>query len=324
MDNSGPGASNPHPSVANQQHASLIRTDQVQKLPHLSDAQKVTHTQLVRTLWEVLNSQPPNTSEYVNANAKLTQLSQSLMRGMKVFQQNRSQQQQSSMGRPGPQNGVSHANQTQRPQMVQPQSFQQLLPQIQQKVNSLNFVLPPAISKEQTEGWLPEAKLRYGLALQKQEIGRAKLAELRQAYSQRQAAGNVTQEEMQEFRNRQLAAEKLLREGSDFLTKFKEQQETYRAQQQNQQLNNRQVSQSAPASGPTGKVEPASADGARSQNQTGAGPAPHTINSAVAARNQTGHPSASQPGQAPSQAQNQLSGVAPQPQSRHERHSLAN
>src|SRR5436190_9002102 len=155
MDNSVSGTSNPHPSVPNQQHASLIRTDQVQKLPHLSDAQKVTHTQLVRNLWEILNSQPSNTSEYVNANAKLTQLSQSLMRGMKVFQQNRSQQQQSSMmGRPGPQNGVGQVNQAQRPQMVQPQSFQQLLPQIQEKVNSLTFTFPPTISKEQTEVWL--------------------------------------------------------------------------------------------------------------------------------------------------------------------------
>jgi transcription initiation factor TFIID subunit 12 len=264
----------------------------------------------------------------MNAHTKLTQLSQSLMKGMRLFQQHRSQQQQQQlqqqgqqqsamMGRPGPQNGVSLANQPQRAQLSQPQSFQQLAPQIQQKVNSMTFILPPAISKEQTDGWLPEAKLRYGWALQKQEIGKAKLAELRQAIAQRQSTGSLTPEETQEFKNRQATAERIYREGSDFLAKFKEQQELFKAQQQNQQLNNRQAGQGMLGPAQTGKGEPASTDGARPQ--TGAGPPPHTINSAVvAARHQAGQATlpttTSQPAQIPSQAQNQLSGAVPQSQ----------
>ena len=321
---------NTQPMVAPQQHSNLIRTDQVQKLPHLNDQQKAQHTHLVRGYWELLNTRDPQSPEYQNAHIKLTQLSQNLMKGMRIFQQNRQhalQQQQA-------QNAAAAQGQpVQRSQSANPQSFGQLLPQIQQKVNGLNFFLPPNISQEQIQSWLPEARLRYGIALQKQELGRARIAELRQQFTQRQGAGNLSQEEVQEFKNRQLAAEKLYREGSDFLNKFKEQQEGFKAQQQNQQFNragvqnvpqaqvSAQPAQQQTAEQPATTV-PATAGGgnpavsAPGQMQAGQAPtpAPHTINSAVsAARNQAGQaamtPSNSQPGQAPPTAQ--VPGAAP-------------
>lgn len=337
----GSGAASGQPIVPPQQQAQLIRTDQVQKLPHLNDQQKAQHAQLVRNLWEILNSRDPQSPEYQNAQLKLTQLSQNLMKGMRLFQQNRQQQalqQQQAQAAAAAQQGQP----VQRPQAANPQSFQQLLPQIQQKVNSLHFFLPPNISKEQTQTWLPEARLRYGIALQKQEIGRARMNELRQQFAQRQSAGNVTQEEMQEFKNRQVAAEKLFREGSDFLTKFKEQQESFKAQQQNQQLNrpaapNAQVATqpqqaggdqaqaqvqvqaaAAAATAAEAQARPANVPAQMHPGQTQT-PAPHTINSAVnAARHQAGQaamsPSTSQPGQTPTtQAQAQTGTPQPGP-----------
>ncbi|KAL4953366.1 transcription initiation factor TFIID subunit A-domain-containing protein [Aspergillus filifer] len=294
----------PGPQQMVPQHSSLIRTDQVQKLPHLNDQQKVQHTQLVRNFWEILNSRDPQSTEYQQAHTRLSQLSQSLMKGMRMFQQNRQiqhqQMQAASAAAPG--------QPVQRSQSVNPQNFAQLLPQIQQKVNSLQLFLPPNISSEQAGTWLPEAKLRYGIALQKQEIGRVRLSELRQQISQRQAAGNLTQEEMNEFKNRQLTADKLFREGSEFLTKFKEQQDVFKAQQQRagtqhsgqtipQQAGARPSTAATPASG-----GPTTAPTAVHSGQTNA-PAAHTINSAVsAARNQAAQaamsPTPSQPGQA--------------------------
>ncbi|EEP75679.1 conserved hypothetical protein [Uncinocarpus reesii 1704] len=315
-----------------QQNSALIRTDQVQKLPHLSDSQKQTHTAMVRGLWDILNSNPPGSNEYNGAHTKLTQISQNLMRGMRLFQasrqqqilaqqqqqqaqhlqaqaqavqaqtqaqnqqqqqsrsqqQQQQQQQQGQMNRPATTQGGSNPAAQARPQMGIPQSYQQLLPQIRAKVDTLMFILPPTIAKDQSETWLQEARLRYGLALQKQELGKVKLNDLRTQYTQRQSAGNLSQEEIQEFKNRQTNAEKLLREGSEFLGKFKEQQETFRLQTQ-QLAASRQGVQNASL---PGQIQ---GDGRPQQPSTTA-PAPHTINSAVVA---------ARAGQTPSQAPGQ-------------------
>ncbi|OJI83390.1 hypothetical protein ASPTUDRAFT_44758 [Aspergillus tubingensis CBS 134.48] len=314
MDNSQaqPQAAQPQAPAAQPmmpQHSNLIRTDQVQKLPHLNDQQKAQHTQLVRTLWEHLNSREPQTTEYQQAHARLTQISQNLMKGMRAFQQSRQMQHQQLQAA----NAAQPGQPVQRSQSVNPQNFAQLLPQIQQKVNTLQFFLPPNISNEQAQTWLPEAKLRYGIALQKQEIGRARIADLRQQFATRQSAGNMTQEEVQEFKNRQLAAEKLYREGSDFLNKFKEQQDTFKAQQQRAGVQQHVPAQAHPQQAPSQAApgtaagpadgRPPSVPGTMHPGQTPT-PAPHTITSAVsAARNQAGQtamsPSTSQPGQTP-------------------------
>ncbi|KKK18928.1 hypothetical protein P175DRAFT_0208909 [Aspergillus ochraceoroseus IBT 24754] len=298
------GAQAPVPQQMTPQHSNLIRTDQVQKLPHLNDQQKVQHTQIVRNFWDILNTRDPQSPEYQQAHSRLSQLSQSLMKGMRMYQQNRQIQHQQMQAA----SAAAQGQPVQRPQSVNPQNFAQLLPQIQQKVNSLQLFLPPNISNEQAQTWLPEAKLRYGIALQKQEIGRVRMGELRQQVNQRQSAGNMTQEEMQEFKNRQVAAEKLFREGSDFLTKFKEQQETFKAQQQRAGVQ-QQIGQQVPQQG---VARPATATPTAAAPQTSTPtsihpgqaptPAPHTITSAVsAARNQAGQtvmsPSTSQLGQ---------------------------
>lgn len=320
------------------QHSNLIRTDQVQKLPHLSDQQKAQHTQLVRSLWDMLNTRDPQTHEYQQAHTKLSQLSQNLMKGMRVFQQNRQQamqhqHQQAVQGQPGqqPQQGTQPVQQAtqgavqgaqgpqgqpvQRTQSNNPQTINQLIPQIQARVSALNFFLPPNVTPEQVQTWIPEARLRYGIALQKQEVGRARMADLRSSYAQRQAQGNMSQEEMQEFKNRQLAAEKLFREGSEFLNKFKEQQESFKLQSQ-QNPQNQAMNQAGQGNTPANLNQTPVAPPMSTQNvpnpQAGAAanpmqsgqtqaPAPHTINSAVNAARQTAmSPSTSQPGQPPS------------------------
>ncbi|KAL2860193.1 transcription initiation factor TFIID subunit A-domain-containing protein [Aspergillus pseudodeflectus] len=285
------------------QHSNLIRTDQVQKLPHLNDQQKVQHTQLVRNFWEILNGRDPQSAEYQQAHSRLSQLSQSLMKGMRMYQQNRQLQHQQMQAA----SAAAQGQPVQRSQSVNPQNFGQLLPQIQQKVNSLSLFLPPNISSEQAQTWLPEAKLRYGIALQKQEIGRVRLGELRQQIAQRQSNGSLSAEEMQEFKNRQMQADKLFREGSEFLSKFKEQQDVFKAQQQRTGVQPQPVPPQGAARPPTtAPVAPAGSTPAPASVHTGQAPAPaaHTINSAVsAARNQAAQaamsPATSHPGQAP-------------------------
>ncbi|KAL4805458.1 transcription initiation factor TFIID subunit A-domain-containing protein [Aspergillus unguis] len=306
------GAQAPGPQQMVPQHSNLIRSDQVQKLPHLNDQQKVQHTQIVRNFWEILNKCDPQSADYQQAQSRLSQLSQSLMKGMRLFQQSRQlqhQQMQAASAAPG--------QPAQRSQSVNPQNFAQLLPQIQQKVNSLQLFLPPNISTEQAGTWLPEAKLRYGIALQKQEIGRARMSELRQQQNQRQSAPNFTPEEAQEYKNRLLQAEKLFREGSEFLSKFKEQQDVFKAQQQ--RAGTQHPAQPVPAQGTarpaTTTTATAGSTTAPTAVHSGQAPTPaaHTINSAVnAARNQAAQTTASstppQPGQTPT---NQVAASAP-------------
>ncbi|KAN0072049.1 Transcription initiation factor TFIID subunit A domain containing protein [Elaphomyces granulatus] len=318
----GSAASNNQQSIIPQQQSSLIRTDQVQKLPHLNDPQKAQHTQVVRSLWDLINNRDPQSAEYQNAHMKLTQLSTNLMKGMRVYQQNRQQQQQQAMQQQAQAAAVA---QGQRTQASNPQSFNQLLPAVQQKVSSLTFFLPPTINKEQTQTWLPEAKLRYGLALQKQELGKARMSEYRQQYNQRQSSGSLSQEDAQDFKTRMATAERIFREGSDFLTKFKEQQESFKAQQ-NQQLNRVTApgqGQSSQGTGDQTTANPAAGGDSRLVNTAAQGqsaqapaPPPHTINSAVnAARNQAAmSPTTSQPSQTPtSQTQGPASATSQAP-----------
>ncbi|BDD63304.1 Transcription initiation factor TFIID subunit 12 [Monascus purpureus] len=305
MDTSSTPANQPAP----QHHSNLIRAEQVGKLPHLDQKQKLDYTAVVRNLWDMLNGRDPQSPEYQNALVRLNHISQTLMKGMRVFQQTRQQTQAAGQNQQG-QSG-------QRPQALNPQNFTQLLPQIQQKINSIQLLPPLNLAPEQVPQWQAEARLRYGIALQKHEVGRARLAELRQQFSQRQSAGNMSREEVQEFKNRQLVAEKILREGNEFLTRFKDQQENVKAQRA-QQLGQTAVQDTsgqaqpqtahpdqAPVAttAPSGENRPASVSAQVLPGQVTA-PAPHTINSAVtAARNQAGQVSASpvtsQPSQTP-------------------------
>lgn len=314
------GSAANHQAVAPHQQSTLIRTDQVVKIPHLNEQQKAQHTQLVRNYWEILNTRSQSSPEYQAAHKGLAQLSQSLMKGMRIYQQNIRQQQQQQQSQAAAVAAAAAAAAQGGPRPgANPQNFTQLLPQIQAKVNSLSFYLPPSISKEQSGQWLTEAKLRYGIALQKQEMGRARVMEIRQQIQHRQAAGPLTQEEVQEFKTRQMQGEKLHREGAEFLAKFKEQQEGFKAH------NAQQVGSQGPAPGQPAQV----VAGAGNQSATTAGtgaavtasgiqsnipaairptqsqpPAPHTINSAVnAARSQAGQTTQTVPPQPSTQTQ---------------------
>ncbi|KAJ5415725.1 ankyrin repeat-containing protein [Penicillium sp. CMV-2018d] len=205
------------PMIQPHQHSNLIRTDQVHKLPHLSDQQKADHTRLIHSLWNLLNTRDPQSNEHQQAHGKLSWLTQNLLKGVKNFQQERQPQQD----QPG-----------QRTQSNNPPNLTDLRPQIRTMVSALNFHLPPNLTQELEQDWISKARLRYGVALQQQQDRRLRMVRLHQLYAPRQREGNMTQEEMQEFKNRQLAIDELFREGNEWLNKFKEQQKTFQAQSQ--------------------------------------------------------------------------------------------
>ncbi|KAJ5998982.1 hypothetical protein N7451_006792 [Penicillium sp. IBT 35674x] len=212
-------------------HSNLIRTDQVQKLPQLDEAQKAKHTQIVQTFWQTLNNDDEQSPQFQTALSKLTLLSQNLMKGMRLFQQNRQQKLQKQTKLQQQSSGAHSDQSVEKPSFNNPINLNQLLPTIYTKVQSLNFHPPPQITQQQIQEWIPEARLRYGIALQKQEVGRTKFADLRQQYSEHQKRDDLSPEMMTELLNQQVAAEKLFQEGDDFIKKFKEQQESFHKQQ---------------------------------------------------------------------------------------------
>lgn len=280
----------------------FVRPEQVHKLPHLNELQKTHQATIIGNLWRILNhTQPSSQQEYAAAQTRLAQMSANLVKGVRAWHSQTQQQQQLQQAQTqGQQLGqaqtpaqVQAQAQAQRLQQVQnqaaqmnrttsqngglagqrlmaSQSFQQLPAAVQAKVNAHTFIVPPNMRRDHSDDWLAEAKFRYGQALQKLELSRSNVAELRRVYAERQENGrNFSQEELQDMKRRQAAADKLQQDGTEFLTKFQQQQEGFRRQQA--------------AAGMTAGQAATAAGVQQTGSQATNTPAPHTINSAVVA-----------------------------------------
>jgi transcription initiation factor TFIID subunit 12 len=291
MDNSQQGRA---AQAGAQQQASLIRPEQVSRLPQLNPQQKLQYEQAVRKFWEIMNSTPQGEQRHNQAYQKLVETSQTLMQGMKNFQaaqkrrqlqQQQAAQQAAASGQPvQAQPGQGQPQPGQAGQSGSALQFNQLHTDIQEKVNSMKFSYPPAMIEgtKQAEDWLREAKARYGQALQRMQVATAKADELKRQYNGRQQQGNpLNQQESEAFRNKLSQCQKAITESQNFMEKFRQQQADFVQKQPQNQFQNQQA-QSGQA---TESQAPASAGGV----QGGApGPQAHSISSAVAlARQQT-------------------------------------
>ena len=239
-----PQGPQPHPLQG------LIKPDQVSKLPNLSDIQKVTYTQGVTKLWETLQSNKPDTGEYQAAHKRLGEVSANIRTSVRKWQLE--QQGQGSQG--AQQNGGGRP--TSQGQQVQQGGPSQQMPQVQQgrgqasaneqfstkvlqAVQNLQIIIPPqyqAQGPEKAQGYLREARTKYAQSLQKIEIATLKLQELQNHAEQRQSQGKqFSPEEAQNFNQMRAKYQQQSHDGREFLGKFKSQQDSFRAQQvQNQ------------------------------------------------------------------------------------------
>jgi transcription initiation factor TFIID subunit 12 len=300
-----------------QQQSSLIRPEQVSRLPQLNPQQKQQYEQHVKRLWEVMNHSQQGDQRHTEAYQKLVQTSSTLMQGMKNFQavqkrremqqQQAAAQAQATQAAQAAQAGVTTApSQPQPPQQPQQNSvqFSQLYPDIQDKVNQLTFYFPPAMIEGtgKADEWLREAKARYGQALQRLQVASQKMHELKRQVNERQQQGQpLTQQEQATYRGKLQQCQKAITESQNFMEKFRTQQNDFRAQQPQQQFVKQQ-----PQQPPLDGQAPPSAGG---MAQNAQGPPAHSISSAVsAARNQQAQQVA--PGQAGSPT---TAGAPPQP-----------
>jgi transcription initiation factor TFIID subunit 12 len=278
MEGSG-AVQNGQPSAAPPQQASLIRPEQVKKLPHLNEETKARQEVGIQRLWDIINSRPANSPEQQNAYSRLGQISATLMHGMRNYQNIKKQQ---AAAQAGQQNGAT----TNSHGTSNPTTFEQLNPAIQARVNATQFIFPPAMTEGQpnADNWLREAKARYGQALQRSEMAKTRKQDLQRNLQTRQQAGVVTPEEMNVFSTKIQQCQKAIAESDNFMIKFREQQQSFRQQAQHGFTN-----QGQPMAGlGDNNDQPMLANVPGNQSSQGPqGPTPHSISSAVsAARNQ--------------------------------------
>lgn len=313
-----------------QSQASLIRADQVHKLPHLTDEQKTKYEQGIRSLWETIQNRPPSSAEYQQAHGRLVEVSQTIKNNLTRYRAQQQTQQQNGVKQAqsaAQQTATRAQNQVQQGQpeglpaqsTTQPQTLQQMPPQVVQHVQNFPFIIPPnivAAGSPQPEEWLRQAKVKYGKAIQTTEIASSRLKELNNMAAQRQREGrSFSQEEIQNFHNQKARLTKTWQENKEFLTNFRQQQDALRGQQ-NQQPSG------APGSGPGQNGTTGTSQGSHHSMANNAGPqpnqqhmppgqgAPHTVTSAIdAARSQATVPSHSS--MSPSQPGQQQSGQLP-------------
>ena len=275
MEGSG-AVQNGQPSAAPPAQSALIRPEQVKKLPHLDNETKARQEVGIQRLWDIIHNRPANSPEQQQAYSRLSQISATLMNGMRQYQ-NRKRQEAAAQQ----QNGASTAAQA----TSNTATFEQLNPAIQARVNQTPFIYPPAMTEGQpnADNWLREAKARFGQALQRSEMAKNRRQDLQRNLQGRQQAGVVTPEEMNAFNQKIQQCQKAIAESDNFMLKFREQQQSFRQQQAQQRLPN----QGHTGPGETNDQPILSNMPGNQPSQGPQGPTPHSISSAVsAARNQ--------------------------------------
>ncbi|KAK5939616.1 Transcription initiation factor TFIID subunit 12 [Knufia obscura] len=324
------------PRPANHPLQNLIRPEQVQRLPHLNPQQKSQTEQRVKTYWEYINNNQHNQNDpgYVKASQDLAKLSNTLMQGMKAFnqqraaaaQRERAAQQMASQqanAQPNVQPTPNQQSQNQPQPNGQPQAqsqsssgsvtFSQLLPDVQARVNTQQFFYPPAMTEgtRPAEQWLQEAKARFGQAIQRAQMAKSKRNELQRAANARTQGGNpLTPEETTGLQAKLQQCDKAIRESQNFMEKFKEQQEQFRsARPQQQQQRYPQPGGPSQAVNENAGASENQPQGAQMQ-QNAQGPQAHSIATAQAAA----RANAASAGSAPVQGTPQSAGVTTGPQ----------
>lgn len=297
MDGSGPQNQNQNrpQGAPHQQQASLIRPEQVARLPQLNPQQKQSYQGAVTRCWEALNTLSQSDPKYNEAYQALVRTSQTLMQGMKNYQQAARQKQMLQQQQQVAQNAaqaqaaqqaatVPGPASSQQPGGPNSMPFNQLHVDIQQKVNEQHFYYPPAMVEgtKSAEEWLREAKARYGQALQRLHVARNKKAEFEKQARQRSSSGNpLNPDESQVFNSKVAQCTKAITESQTFMEKFKQQQNDFRnamtAQQYTKQPGQEGQGQAPPPPSAGGiNLQP----GMQTQQD---GPQAHSISSAVSA-----------------------------------------
>ncbi|KAL8950339.1 MAG: hypothetical protein Q9222_003625 [Ikaeria aurantiellina] len=212
---------------------SLVRAEHIPTLANVPGEKKATYVQGVTQLWDQIKSKPPDSLEYQNAYKKLHEVSLSLRKHLSQVRAAQNGARPGSQGQPQPEARPNAPQPGQLPSGQAQESFSQ---KVIENVRKQNFVAPPDIAaqgQERTAAWIRENKHRYALFLQKYENSQLKLQELNALQQNKTKDGrSINPQEAHQLTILRTQCEKLNQQAREYLTKFKAQQDSIKARQQ--------------------------------------------------------------------------------------------
>ena len=310
---------NQNPNVAQQGNnlppiTSLIRPEQIPKLPHFPEHQKEKYIEGIRKLWETIDTSSTTSEPYQTAYKKLIEVTLNIKAKINKTRQDAMALQaanggQQNAARPtssGPQGPVLDVR-TQHLQGVnQPPPHGPFSEKVIQKVRELDIqATPHVIATEGPEGakrWVKDTQNKYAQQLKTLEEAINKLGEIKQIFASRQNSDRpLNEQELKGLQTQQAQVEQIQKQSREQIGKFVNSQKALKERQaQGKPVNpeNTTFDQSRVPSAQPVKQEPNQGMGGLPQVSQEPLGQPHTVSSALdAARNQPnpGPPSAMSP-----------------------------
>jgi transcription initiation factor TFIID subunit 12 len=256
----------------------MLKPEQVRQLQFLDDVKKKQYEDALVGLWSQIQSFPAGSQQAEAARLKIVGFSNQMRINHQKYQQKLNEQRQNAAqgaAQPGQANAAAQPGQTTAqspPAQAQPPQAQQqaqapaagsgILPHVAEALNQFTFLLPPSMQagSPQANTWLKEAKLRFGQALNKQEIMKANIQKLTVGLQKAQQSGKLSQQDLEKFTQQKNAMMAQYNESKNFVDIFKKQQADFKANQQTNQGQG-QAAQASAASPQPMKNEGKSSDG---------------------------------------------------------------
>lgn len=297
---------------------SLIRPEQIPKLPHFPEHQKEKYIEGIRKLWETIDTTSPGSEPYQTAYKKLVEVTVNIRNKINRTRQDAMALQaangvQQNGARPMGSNPQVPLPDARLPAQyiqagTQPQSQGPFSEKVIQKVRELDIQAPPhVIDKDGPEGakrWVKDTQNKYAQQLKTLEEAMNKLGEIKQIFAQRQSSDRpLNEQELKGLQAQQAKVEQIQKQSRDQIGNFVNSQRALKERQAQGKAANptnleSTADQSRAHSAQSVKQEPNQGMGGLPQVSQEPLGQPHTVSSALdAARNQPnpGAPSASSP-----------------------------
>lgn len=209
----------------------LVRPDQIPRLTGISEEKKTTYIHGVGLLYDQIKSRPPESPEYYTAYKKLSDVSEQLKRHMNQMKAAQNGSRPTSQGQSAGDVRPT-SQQTAQPPVGQPRE-QQFSQKVQDHVRKENILTPLDIlaqGPQRIQMWQRQMKHNYAVHLQKFETANMKLQEL-SVLQQNKEGKTISQQEAQQLNNFKDQYTQIQHEARDFLLKFRAQQDSIKASQ---------------------------------------------------------------------------------------------
>lgn len=286
---------------------SLIKAEQIPKLPHFPEHQKEKYIEGIKKLWETIQSTPPGSEPYQTAYKKLIEVTVNIRNKVNKTKQDAIASQATNGAQQNGARPTSSGQQAPLPDARLPaqhmQGGNQSQPQglfsekVIQKVRELDIQAPPHVittdGPDRAKQWVKDTQNKYAQQLKTLEEAMNKLGEIKQRLARGQgqnADRPISEQELRNLQTTQVTVEQIQKQSREQISKFVTSQKVLKERQaQGKPANseNTAFDQSRLPNAQAIKQEPNQSMGGLPQIPQEPLGQPHTVSSALdAARNQ--------------------------------------